>query len=183
MIIFLSLVNNLIFMFMKKILVVLSFLFISYNSISQTYISFAPSLTNTAGTIGQKSNITIELGRQWDVFSLGIDYGRNVIGRVVGKDTCNYLEIRPNLNIFQEGKFTNTFTAGAGYVFNAKESFLSELTYGIEYALTEKTHFNVYFGQYYFSGKTSASTQTFFGVSVMYFFKPYHTSSMIKQNN
>ena len=62
-------------MFMKKILVVLSFLFISYNSISQTYISFAPSLTNTAGTIGQKSNITIELGRQWDVFSLGIDYG------------------------------------------------------------------------------------------------------------
>jgi len=36
---------------------------------SQTYISLAPSLTNTAGTISDKSNIALEIGQQWDVFS------------------------------------------------------------------------------------------------------------------
>jgi hypothetical protein len=167
---------------MKYLLSLLLFFCLSYITTAQTYVSLAPSLTNTPGTLAEKSNVAFEIGRQWDVFSLGVDYGRTVIGRVIGKDTCNYMEIRPNLNIFQVGKFTNTFTAGAGYVFGAKESYMSELTYGIEYALTEKTHFNVYFGQYYFSGRTSASTQTFFGVSVAYYFKPYKTSSVITQS-
>jgi hypothetical protein len=146
----------------------------------QTYISLAPSVTNTPGTLAEKSNIAIEVGRQWDVFSLGIDIGKTSMGKVTGRDTTAYLELRPNLNIFQQGKFTNTFTAGIGYIFNAKENLMTELTSGIEYAMTQKLHFNVFFGQYFYSGRNSASNATFFGFSGMWYFSPNSSGSLIQ---
>jgi hypothetical protein len=154
-------------------------LFIVNSCRAQTYISIAPCVTNTAGTFPEKSNIAFEIGRQWDVFSLGLDVGKTSLGAVKGRDTTAYLELRPNLNIFQEGKFTNTFTAGIGYIFNASQSLMTELTSGIEYAYTDKIHFNVYFGQYYYSGRTDASTVTFFGVSAMFFFSSFNAKSLI----
>ncbi|HEY4151631.1 MAG TPA: hypothetical protein VGM41_21980 [Chitinophagaceae bacterium] len=147
---------------------------------AQTYISLAPSLTNTAGTLADKSNIALELGRQWDVFSLGIDFGKTSMAKVTGRDTTAYLELRPNLNVFQQGKFTNTFTAGIGYIFNAEENLMTELTSGIEYAYNPKLHFNISFGQYYYSGRYSASNVTFFGVSAMWYFTATNTGSLIK---
>ena len=167
---------------MKKFLSLL-LIFVSYQGSPQTYISLAPSLTNTAGTIADKSNIALELGQQWDVFSMGVDLGKTTLSKVTGRDTTAYLELRPNLNIFQEGKFTNTFTAGIGYVFNAKESLLTEVTYGIEYSFTEQLHFNVFFGQYYYSGKQSASNVSFFGISAAFYFAPTTSGSLIKQKS
>ncbi len=167
---------------MKKFLT-LVWIFVSYQTFSQTYISLAPSLTNTAGTIADKSNMAVELGQQWDVFSMGLDLGKTTLSKVTGRDTSAYLELRPNLNIFQEGKFTNTFTAGIGYVFDAKESLLTELTYGIEYSLTGKLHFNVFFGQYFYSGKVSASNVSFFGISAAWYFSPTQSGSLIKQKS
>lgn len=166
---------------MKKILPVLLLNFISTFCFGQTYISLAPSLTNTAGTIAEKSNIALELGQQWDVFSLGIDIGKTTLSPVTNRDTSYYLELRPSLNVFQQGKFTNTFTTGIGYIFHAKESLVTELTYGIEYAFTPKTHFNAFFGQYYYSGKLSASNVTFFGISAMFYLTPTKTGALIKQ--
>src|SRR5450631_420488 len=163
---------------MKKFLSLL-LIFVSYQGSSQTYISLAPSLTNTAGTIADKSNIAVELGQQWDVFSMGLDIGKTTLSKVTKRDTTAYLELRPNLNIFQEGKFTNTFTAGIGYIFNAQESLLTELTYGIEYAYTNQMHLNIYFGQYYFSGRYSDSNSTFFGLSFVYYFTPNNGKSLI----
>ena len=165
---------------MKRFLCVIMIL-ISFNSYSQTYISLAPFLTNSAGTLADKSNIALELGQQWDVFSMGLDLGKTTLSPVNGKDTSVYIEFRPNLNIFQVGKFTNTFTAGIGYVFNAQESLLTEVTYGIEYSLTSKIHFNVFFGQYFYSGRISASNVSFFGVSAAFYFKPNTSGSLIKQ--
>jgi hypothetical protein len=156
-------------------------LFLYSHCTSQTYISLAPSLTNTAGTIGGKSNIALEAGRQWDVFSIGIALGKTTLSPVTGKDTSNYLELRPNLNIFQVGKFTNTFTPGIGYVFNAKENLLTELTYGIEYSLSEKVHINAFFGQYFYSGKETSSSVSFFGISIVLFFRPNKSAPLLKQ--
>ena len=152
---------------------------IAYRSSAQTYISLAPSLTNSPGTLAEKSNLAFELGRQWDVFSMGLDLGATTLGKVIGKDTAVYLEARPNLNIFQEGKFTNTFTPGIGYIFNAKESLMTEVTYGIEYTYNPLIHINVYFGQYFYSGRTSASNVSFFGISVMKYFTPSKTKALI----
>jgi hypothetical protein len=156
-------------------------LFVGYASFSQTYISLAPSLTNTAGTIADKANLALEIGKQWDVFSMGFDIGETTLSKVTGKDTSTYIELRPNLNIFQEGKFTNTFTAGIGYIFGAEENLLTEVTYGIEYAYTDKLHFNAFFGNYYYSGRETASSVSFFGVSAAFYFQPYNSSSVITQ--
>lgn len=159
-------------------LLLLTFFFSSI-SIAQTYIQIAPSISNNPGTFSEKSNISLELGRQWDVFSLGLDIGKTNLGAVKGHDTTNYLELRPNLNVFQQDKFTNTLTIGIGYIFNAEESLLTESTLGIEYAYSQQIHFNMYFGQYFTSGRYSASSETFFGVSAMFYFKPTHTKSLL----
>ena len=165
---------------MIKGCLILLFIAAGFSSFGQPYISIAPSLTNTAGTIAEKSNFAIEFGRQWDVFSLGVDIGKTTLSKVTDLDTTNYFELRPSLNVFQQGKFTNTLTIGLGYVFNAKENLLTELTYGIEYAFTPKTHFNVFFGQYFYSGKVSASNATFLGISAMFYLKPNQSGALIK---
>ena len=162
----------------KNLLVVLLFA-VSLSSMSQNYISIEPALTNTAGSIADKANISFEVGRQWDVFSLGIDIGKSTLAPVHGRDTSLYLEIRPNLNIFQQGKFTNTITMGIGFIFNAKESLMTELTNGIEFAYSPLIHFNIFFGQYFYSGKTSSSSVTFFGLSIMKYFKAFNTGKGI----
>jgi hypothetical protein len=168
---------------MIKIIVrsLLSLLFLSsFNgSTAQTYISLAPSISNQAGTLADKINIGLEVGRQWDVFSLGLVIGKNSIQKAAGRDTTTYFELRPNLNVFQQGKFTNTFTAGIGYILNAKESLLTELTSGIEYAYSPQIHFNVFFGQYYYSGRYSDSNSSFFGVSCMYYFSANNSKPLI----
>src|ERR1700760_2479026 len=121
---------------------------VSYACFSQTYISLAPSLSNNAGTFGEKANFAFEVGRQWDVFSLGVDYGRINLAKVHGKDTVNYIEIRPNLNIFQQGRFTNTLTTGIGYIFNSQQSLLTEVTSGIEYTCNVQFHLTFYLDKY-----------------------------------
>jgi hypothetical protein len=165
---------------MRKILP-LALCLTSIGGFGQTYISIAPSLTNDAGTFAEKANFAFEVGRQWDVFSLGLDYGKTTLAKMHGRDTSNYLEIRPNLNIFQQGKFTNTFTAGVGYIFNADQYLMTELTSGIEYAANDKLHLNVYFGQYYYSGRTAASNVTFFGISAAWYFSHTNPKALISQ--
>ena len=163
-----------------KLLLGILLILASNTSFAQTYISIAPSFTNTAGTIPEKSNIALELGQQWDVFSLGIDVGKTTLAKMAKGDTSFYVELRPNLNVFQQGKFTNTFTAGIGCVFNAKEYLMTELTNGIEYSFSTKLHLNVFFGQYFYSGRASASDATFFGVSAAFYFAETNAGSLIK---
>jgi hypothetical protein len=165
---------------MLKIFLSGLFLFSCLFCQSQTYISVAPSISNTAGTLADKTNLSVEIGRQWDVFSLGIVIGKNSLEKMAGPDTTTYFELRPNLNVFQQGKFTNTFTAGIGYILNAQESLLTELTYGIEYSFSPQFHFNAYFGQYYYSGRYADSNSTFFGFSCMYYFSPSHSKPLIQ---
>ncbi len=145
----------------------------------QTYLQFYYSLTNTAGSLAGKSNLSLEAGKQWDVFSLGLDIGKTTLDPAHGRDTSIYLEIRPNLNVFQQGRFTNTITVGVGYVFAAQNNFLTELTSGIEYSATERLHLNVNFGQFYYSGRLTAFSNTFFGLSASYYFKPFRNRSSI----
>jgi hypothetical protein len=164
---------------MKAIILSVLFALAAPNCIAQTYISLVPSITNSPGTLAEKSNFSIEAGRQWDVFSIGVDIGKTSLGKSYGRDTTVYLEVRPNLNIFQQGKFTNTITPGIGCIFNAKETLVTEFTSGIEYAYTPLIHFNIYFGQYYYSGAISASSVTFFGLSIVKYFAPSHSKALL----
>lgn len=166
---------------MKKLTIVCILLLLVNITNAQFYFSAAPALTNTAGTILEKSNLSFEVGKQWNVFSLGLDIGKTSLSKNVGRDTTTYFEIRPNLNIFQQGKFTNTFTAGIGYIAGAKDNMITELTSGIEYSWTDQLHVNANFGQYFYSGRYDAFNVSFFGLSIMYYFVPYkNRTSIIK---
>ena len=168
---------------MKKTILFITLIFCTHSLFAQYYISLVPSLTNSPGLIADKANLSVEGGKQWDCFSLGADIGKTTLGKMSGKDTSVYLEVRPNLNIFQQGKFTNTVTIGVGGIFNAEENFMTEFTSGIEYAYSPFIHLNIYFGQYYYSGRYTASSTTFFGLSIMKFFGPYHPKSLIGGDN
>ncbi len=150
------------------------------NAPPQYFVSLVPCLTNAPGDFGMKLSPTVEVGRQWqDVFSIGIDFGKTNCAPIVGKDTTMYLEFRPNLNIFQVGKFVNTFTPGLGYVFGASQNMMIEFTQGIEYSFTPLLHLNIFYGQYYFSGKYANSSVSFFGVSIVKFLKPSKAKGII----
>lgn len=179
---------------MKKLLLIglATFFFVFANAqdsvkhTSQTYISLQPSFytTSTGGgaisaSAGQRTTFDIEIGRQWDVISLGLDLGLTSLEKNIGNDTVSgvvpagkyYVEVKPNLNVFQQGKFTNTITIGFGYVFGSAQSVLNEFTTGIEYDANPRFSYNVNFGTYYFTGNGVSSNQNFFGFSVVYLFK------------
>ncbi len=134
------------------------------------YISPMLGFYTSNGTVAQRLTPNIEFGLQWDVISLGIDIGKVNMGQKSGRDTTTYFEIRPNLNVFQQGKFTNTLTIGIGYIPHAKENIMMEFTTGMQFTPNPRYSYNLFFGTYYFSGVESASSQNFFGVSGMYYF-------------
>lgn len=167
--------------FLKIIYFTLFCLIILKNeSRAQYYVSLMPAFYTNAGNTGERLTFDVEFGKQWEVFSLGIDIGKTNLSPQKGIDTTWYTELRSNLNVFQQGRFTNTLTLGAGYVFNAHQNILIETSTGVEYSINKNYHFNIFFGTYFFSGTTSASNNNFFGMSLMYFFhkkdKKEHTN-------
>jgi hypothetical protein len=114
------------------------------------------------------------------VFSVGADIGKTHFAPQKDRDTTMYIEVRPNLNIFEHGKFTNTLTMGIGCVFNAHENFMTELTTGMEYEMNDHYHFNANFGQYYFSGRETLTSVTFFGLSIMHYFGRTNKKALVK---
>ena len=148
---------------------------------AQTFVAFTPCVTTGLGGLAQKFSPTVELGRQWDVFSAAIAFGKTGCGKIKGRDTTTYVEVRPNLNVFQVNKFVNTFTPGIGYVFGASQNMMVEFTSGIEYSYTDDLHINIMFGQYYFSGETAASSTAFFGISIAKFFGASKPKSLIEK--
>ena len=154
---------------MKKIILIICLL-ISISSFSQKYVAFSPSVFTNAGSFNETFNPTIEVGKKWDVFSLGLDLGKMNVAHQ-DKDTTIYLELRSNLSVFQQGKFSNNLTIGAGYVFNSNTSSLFELTTCIEYEPKQRWAYDIYIGTYYFKGKTYGYNNTFFGTSIIFYLK------------
>ncbi len=163
---------------MKKNKFLLLLVLISGSVFSQTYISLSPLLSNSSGTMFHKTNLSLEVGHQFDVLSIGIVGGRTSLAKMEN-DTTLFTELRTNLNVFQQGNFTNTFTIGTGYIFNAKNYFLTELTYTIEYALSKQVHINILAGEYFYSGINDATSETVVGFSLIYFFKPFEKRKSI----
>lgn len=153
---------------------------------AETYISFAPCITNELGNFQTKFSPTIEIGKQFDgVFTTGFAIGKTNCSSPYSWDDI-YFEFRPNLNVFQMGRFTNTLTTGVGYVCEPNESLILELTTGIEYAYSPQWHVNFFFGNYYYSSfstdinKIQHYSPTFFGFSIVRFFRPTQAKGLFK---
>ena len=177
---------------MKKLLLIAIIFLFGITAHAQMYISASNTIYNSGGTFAEKCSPAIEVGKQFGPLSLGFDVGLTNLGKGKSTDTTNqnphlergihalYLEVRPNINVFQQGKFTNTLTIGGGVCPFASQWFMTEISSGIEYAYSEIWHININFGQYYYSGKYSSNfsnAPSFIGLNVIYYLKPFKVKS------
>ena len=140
------------------------------------YISLGTSVfTSTPGTFNQKVFMTAEVGRTFGIFDIGLATGRlNLVNAKNGVDSNWFVEILPTINVFSKGRFSEALTLGAGYIFNRKENFLTEITNSINFAPNNNIIITVYQGNYFFDGKVSTSKAQFMGLSI--------TFNLIKKN-
>jgi len=173
---------------MKKLLFIAVTFLCGMTANAQMYISLSNTFYNSGGTFGEKCSPAVEVGKQFGPLSLGFDVGLTNCGNGKTKDTTNqtpllgtgihamYFEVRPNINVFQQGKFTNTLTIGTGICPFTSQYFMTEFSSGIEYAYSEILHININFGQYYYSGKYSSNysnAPSFIGLNIIYYLKPF----------
>lgn len=143
------------------------------------YISSGASVyTNTPGTFNQKSFVNAEVGRTYGIFDIGL-----LIGRLnfMHGDSLFYSEIEPTINVFSKGRFSEALTLGAGYVFNAKQNFLTEVTNSINFAPNNNLVITVFQGNYFFDGRFSTAKAQFMGLSFTYNFIKRNSGTDIKK--
>ena len=92
---------------MKKILLVIFSICIVFKTNAQTYVALMPAFYTGAGTAAARSAFNVEVGKHWDVFSVGLDIGKINLAKKYGNDTTWFAKVRPNLSVFQQGKFTS----------------------------------------------------------------------------
>ena len=156
----------------------------AFNQVRETeahfnYLSLGTSVyTNSPGTFKQKVFNTIEVGRTYGIFDIGLMVGRL---NLMHSDTSWFTEVLPTINVFSKGRFSEALTLGAGYVINAKENFLTEITNSINFAPTNRIVITVYQGNYFFDGKFSTSKAQFMGLSVTFNFIKKNSATDIKK--
>lgn len=164
-------------MIKQKIIFLLLFLVICCLSYSQErekeahyyyFSSGACVYTNATGTFNQKMFVTAEFGRTFGIFDIGLMVGRLNLAK--GGDSIYFTEIINTINVFSKGRFSQALTLGIGYVFGAKQNFLTEFTNSINFAVNNRLVLTVYQGNYYFDGKLSTSRAQFMGLSATFNF-------------
>lgn len=137
-----------------------------------TYLSLGNAVfINTTGTVNQKAFMTLEVGRTFGIFDLGLVIGRlNLASAAPGPDSSWFAEVLPTINVFSKGRFSEAFTLGVGRIFNRKENFLTEITNSINFAPNNRFIITVYQGNYAFDGKFSTTHASFMGLSFTYNF-------------
>ncbi len=128
--------------------------------------------TNAPGTFNQKAFVTTEFGGSFGIFDLGMMVGRL---NLLHSDSTWFTEVLPTINVFSKGRFSEALTLGAGYVFSAKQNFLTEVTNSINFAPNNRLVITVFQGNYFFDGKLSTSKAQFMGLSL--------TLNFIKDNS
>ena len=124
-------------------------------------------LYNAVGSFNQKMFVTTEYGGSFGIFDIGIMMGRLNLTR---SDTSWFTEVLPTINVFSKGRFSEALTLGAGYVFSAKQNFVTEITNSINFAPNNKLVITVFQGNYFFDGKLSTSKVQFMGLSITFNF-------------
>src|ERR1700761_2568772 len=77
------------------------------------YISvLADAYVNAHGGFAKRFAPGVEFGRTYGIFDIGLATGG--LG-TLGRDTSRYIELRPTLNIFAQGRFAEGLCLGAGY--------------------------------------------------------------------
>jgi hypothetical protein len=132
---------------------------------------------NTRGGAAKRFSPSVEFGKTYGIFDIGLATGRlNSIAP--GGDTTRFLEFRPTINIFSKGRFAEGLCLGGGYVFNAKQGLMTEVCNSINFNITEIWAIAVIQGYYYFDGTNSSRGTQYMGFNLTYNFLKKHGTNI-----
>lgn len=118
--------------------------------------------TNTVGTFNKRASPSLEFGSTFGIFDVGIAIGRL---NLLKNDSSYFFELRPTINVFSKGRFSEGLCLGVGYRANASQKFMTEICNSINFNFSNDWAVAVVQGYYYFDGVTSNSTAQFFGLN------------------
>jgi len=122
---------------------------------------------NAKGGFAQRFSPSIELGRTYGIFDIGLATGRlNVQNNT--RDSSLYLELRPTINIFSKGRFAEGLCLGAGYVSGAKQGLMTEICNSINFSVNENFQIAIVQGYMYFDGTNNSRNTQFMGLNLTY---------------
>jgi hypothetical protein len=127
---------------------------------------------NTKGGFSKRFSPSVEFGRTYGIFDIGIATGRF---NMLSTDTTQYIEFRPTINIFSKGRFAEGLCLGGGYVFGAKQGLMTEICNSINFNISEKVALAVIQGYFFFDGTNSSRSTQYFGLNLTYNFLRKHT--------
>jgi hypothetical protein len=129
---------------------------------------------NTKGGFAKRFSPSVEFGRTYGIFDIGLATGRiNSVSR--GADTTRFLEFRPTINIFSKGRFSEALCLGGGYVFKAKQALMTEICNSINFNISEKVALAAVQGYYFFDGTNSSRSTQYMGLNFTYNFLKAHS--------
>jgi hypothetical protein len=136
---------------------------------------------NTIGGFAKRFSPSIELGRTYGIFDIGLAMGRlNTLS--ASRDSSKFIELRPTVNIFSKGRFSEGLCLGGGYVFGAKQGFMTEICNSINFNITEIFQISVVQGYYFFDGTMSNRNTQFMGLNLTYnLLKPHSVNKQRKR--
>ncbi|MDP9079091.1 MAG: hypothetical protein M3O71_16815 [Bacteroidota bacterium] len=129
---------------------------------------------NTKGGAGKRFSPSVEFGRTYGIFDIGLSTGRlNSLSS--GSDTTRFFEFRPTINVFSKGRFSEALALGGGYVFKAKQGLMTEICNSINFNISEKLAVAVVQGYYFFDGTNNSRSTQFMGFNFTYNFLKDHS--------
>ena len=139
--------------------------------------AIADVFVNTKGGFGKRFSPGVEFGKTFGIFDIGLATGKlNVV--TTGRDTTQYIEFRPTINIFSKGRFAEGLCLGGGYVFGAKQALMTEICNSINFNITERASVAVVQGYLYFDGTNSSRGTQYMGFTFTYNFLRKHSVNM-----
>ena len=146
------------------------------------YISVnSNAFVNTRGGFAKRFSPSVEFGRTYGIFDIGIATGfLNILKGA--SDTAHYLELRPTINIFSKGRFAESLCLGAGGVFGAKQALMSEICNGINFNISPNVAIAMLQGYIFLDGTNSSRSTQYFGINFTYnFLKPHSVNKQRKK--
>ncbi|HSZ25599.1 MAG TPA: hypothetical protein VK766_07780 [Cytophagaceae bacterium] len=121
-----------------------------------------------AGYLKDRTNQNFEMGKSFKMIDVGMAVGRNALRRDSLGDGNVYMEAKFTMDIAQYGIFSNEMVVGAGYVFNAQNFLMLELSYTIYAQFWKHFGIGIVTGYYDFSGNTTDNARNMFGFFCRY---------------
>ena len=129
---------------------------------------------NSKGNLAKRFSPAVEFGKTFGIFDLGLATGR-FNSLTLGNDTTHYIEFRPTINIFSQGRFAEGLCLGAGYVFKAKQGLVTEICNSINFNISTTAAIAITQGYYFFDGTNSSRSTQYYGLAFTYNFLRAHS--------